>query len=355
MPVSEQQPPMLGDFDGNRRNNFTALRILFAWLVLYGHSFPITAKGVTDPLKSVFGGSIWIGALAVAGFFAISGFLVTASFQRRGFLDYVISRVLRIYPALIVCVLLMVFVLGPVATTLEMSGYFNDPQTFKYLRNASAFFPMEFRLPGVFADNARPSVNGSLWTLTLEVSCYLLLVAFGVLGLLRSQFLINLSVICVLLFAMSFFTEIPLVGRRANWWGPALYFLIGVALYANRHSIPLSLPLGIAAALLCYASFGDKWFAFVFPPAFVYLIFYLAYCTPYLGVDERLGDPSYGIYIYAWPVQQLVTMWFPEEGPYFNTAVATAIVVLLAVLSWRLIEKPALGLKRRFLKPASSQ
>lgn len=345
---------LLGDFDGNRRNNFTVLRILFAWLVLYGHSFPITGKGIVDPLKPIFSGSIWIGELAVAGFFAISGYLVTASFQRRGLKDYVLSRILRIYPALILCVLLTVGVLGPLCSSMPLSDYVSHPQTRAYLGNLTALFPMEFRLPGVFADNTRPAVNGSLWTLTLEISCYLVLAVFGVLGLLRSRTLINVSAICLLLFSMAYFADLPLVGRRDNWSGPALYFLLGVVLYANRDRVPLSWPLALGAAVLCYASFGQDWFVYVFAPAFVYLTFFIAYRTPHLDVDERLGDPSYGIYIYAWPIQQILTMIFPGQGPYFNTAVASIIVFCLAFASWRLVEKPMLGWKSKLLARTAS-
>lgn len=108
---------VLKDFDGNRHNNFTSLRIILAWLVLYGHSYAFqNTSAIKDPLNHIFQDSIWIGTFAVNGFFAISGFLVTASIIRRGFLDYAISRVLRIFPALIVCMLFTVFVLGTLLT-----------------------------------------------------------------------------------------------------------------------------------------------------------------------------------------------------------------------------------------------
>ena len=88
------------------------MRIILAWFVLYGHSYAIQkTAGYKDPLNEIFQGSTWIGALAVNGFFAISGFLVTASFIKRGAIDYTISRALRIFPALIVCILLSVFIM----------------------------------------------------------------------------------------------------------------------------------------------------------------------------------------------------------------------------------------------------
>ena len=110
----ERNTSTLADYDGSRHNNFTILRIVLAWSVLYGHSFVVQkTEGIRDPLAALFQGSAWIGEIAVNGFFSISGFLVAASFVRRGVVDYLLSRALRIFPALIVCVFISVFVLGP--------------------------------------------------------------------------------------------------------------------------------------------------------------------------------------------------------------------------------------------------
>ncbi|MDP5052505.1 MAG: acyltransferase [Congregibacter sp.] len=353
MSINPADVPMLGDYDGSRRNNFTVLRILFAWLVLFGHSFPITGHAELNPLREFFEKSTWIGEVAVSGFFAISGYLVAASFVRRGLVDYCISRILRIYPALIVCVLLTVFVLGSWLTTLDTSAYLSDPQTGNYLWNTTALFPMSFRLPGVFEALPRTGVNGSLWTLPVEVSCYILLMVAGVAGLLRWRSLANLAGLALLLFAVNYFADVPLVGRIPKWAEPCLYFLLGVGSYINRDMIPLSVPLAILAAGLAYAALGEPWFGVVFPPAFVYLIFFVAYRSVYLDIDRWLGDPSYGIYIYAWPVQQTLVVFFPGEGPYFNSGLATLVVLVLAMLSWHFLEKPALGLKKRWLHSVS--
>jgi len=172
----------------------------------------------------------------------------------------------------------------------------------------------------------------------------------GATGLLRWRVIANLAVVALLLFAINFFTDIPLVGRTPKWAEPCVYFLLGVACYINRAAIPLTLPLAALALVFAVAALGEPWFPYVFPPAFVYLIFFAAYKSPYLDIDRWFGDPSYGIYIYAWPVQQTIVYFFPDQGPYFNTALATVIVVILALMSWHFLEKPALGLKRRWLQ-----
>ena len=348
MPTTPQaQGRALIDFDGNRENNFTVLRMTLAWLVLYGHSFPIVrAPGVRDPLNQIFQGSIWIGELAVNGFFAISGFLVAASLIRRGVVDYPSSRGLRIFPALILCVLAMVCVLGPLMTSLDLGTYLQHPRTLSYLYNAAAFFQMQFDLPGVFKELPMSGVNGSLWSLTAEVRCYLLLAAAGLLHLVHYRGLANLLLVAAIVLGFYHYSDLPLLGFNARFGRPALFFAVGVLFYLNRDKIILDGRLALAAAFATFYSFGTPWSQYVFPAAFTYLLFYLAYRTPHMDLDSRLGDLSYGIYIYAWPVQQLVRMYLPHEGPYMNTLVSTPIVFALAWLSWHWVEKPVLARKQ---------
>lgn len=344
-------PTYLSDFDGNRRNNFTVVRLVFAWAVLYGHSFAIhKIPGVSDPLNQLFQGSTWIGAVAVNGFFAISGFLVTASFVRRGLRDYAISRVLRIYPALIACVALSVFVLGPVMTSLDFKEYVFHSQTSDYLGNALAFKPMQWFLPGVFEGHANKAVNGSLWSLTPEVRCYLVLAVVGVLGVLKHKGLGSVLLLGLLIFGIFHFSDVPLFHEHPRWARPAMFFLLGVLLYLNRERVPLDHRLALLALFLVYVSFGQDWFAYVFPWSFVYLIFYYVYKTPYLGVDEKIGDLSYGTYIYAWPVQQTLTQAVGQMNPYINILLVSVITMALAYVSWHYLEKPTLSLKRMLLR-----
>ncbi|MDO3380652.1 acyltransferase family protein [Gilvimarinus algae] len=339
------------DFDGDRNNNFTLIRLVLAWAVLYGHSFPIQgAEGYTDPLRSLFQNSTWIGAIAVEGFFAISGFLVTASLLKRGAIDYAISRALRIFPGLAVCVFGCVFLLGPLATNLSASEYFSHDKTYDYLSNALAVMRMQWDLPGVFTENTRDSINGSLWTLTVEVRCYLLLMIVGLFALLKYQPIASIFLLALLLFSVGFYSDIPLIGFNERWARPALYFLVGVAFYIHRQYIVLHWKLALACLGLCFFSFGEDWYKFVFPACFVYLIFYAAYAAKHIDLDRTMGDISYGVYIYAWPTQQVVASLLPDASPYTNTLFATIVTAILAWLSWNYIEKPALSLKQQLLR-----
>lgn len=338
----------LGDYDGNRENNFTTIRLFFAWAVLYGHSYAIQGEGgVRDPLNLIFKGSVWIGALSVDGFFAISGFLVTASILNRNLLDYTLSRILRIYPALIVCVLISVFVLGPFLTHLAFSEYFGSERVYKYLRNALAFEKMQWTLPGVFEENRRNAFNGSLWSLTVEVRCYLLLALAYMFGLLRNRVIANFTIAALIFLAQDYFKHFPLIGTgNKNWFRTTEFFLIGVAFYINRKDIPLDWKLGVLAFILAISSFGEEWFKWVFPISFIYLIFCVAYGVKQLPTDRLLGDISYGLYIYAWPVQQCVNLLFPHLSPIGNTIISTGLTGLIGWMSWNYIEKPTLKYKK---------
>ncbi len=335
------------DFDGNRCNNFTLIRLVFAWAVLYGHSYAIqTADGYSDPLNRLFAGSTWVGAIAVEGFFAISGFLVTASLIKRDAIDYIISRSLRIVPGLTVCVCICVFLLGPMASELPINDYFDSLQTFTYLRNSLGFIPMQWELPGVFVDNTNTAVNGSLWTLNVEVYCYVLLLVMGTFALVKYPATANVFLVALFLLSLEFYPNLPLIGINEAWARPSLYFLLGVFFYVNRRYIVLHWALAIISLVLCLVSFGKSWYQYVFPLAFVYLLFYTAYATKHIDLDRSLGDISFGFYIYAWPTQQVIASSLPSASPYVNTLIATVITGALAWVSWTYVEKPALSLKQ---------
>jgi peptidoglycan/LPS O-acetylase OafA/YrhL len=341
----------LKSFDGSRLNNFTTMRIILAWSVLYGHGYAVQkTTGIHDPLNIVFQGSTWIGAVAVNGFFAISGFLVTASIIKRGVLDYSLSRILRIFPALIVCILISVFVIGPLFTELSFYEYLSQHKTYDYLKNATLIHKTQWYLPEVFSSNTSKAINGSLWTLPVEARCYLLLAVVSLFAIFKKKLISNLFIVALFIFSYFYFDMLPLISVNPKWARPAMFFLIGVFFYINRGKVPIDYRLAFVALVAIGFSFGKQWFIYVFPIFFVYLIFYLVYATKYLNTDKKIGDVSYGIYIYAWPVQQMVASLFPHFTPIRNTFVSTIIVFTLAYLSWHILEKPVLSLKKTLLR-----
>lgn len=338
----------LGDYDGSRQNNFTIIRLVLASSVLFGHSWAVTGARGSDPVTALLGGYVWLGAVAVNGFFAISGFLVAASLARQGFAGYTVARALRIFPGLAVCIALSVFVLGLSQTTLGVWDFLMSPQTRRYLLNATLIPNFEWSLPGVFASHPYKALNGSLWTLKAEVTCYIVLALAGLAGLLRNR--VTATITCALLVAIGYSASkhLPILASHATWAQPMGFFILGVLSWTHRQSIPLHAGLAVMSALVIAAMIALHVPAGIFHPVFavcfVYLIFFVTFAVPHVDADRFPGDLSYGIYIYAFPCQQVV--YWSGQGPYVNAALAGVLTVLLAAGSWLLIEKPALEMKK---------
>lgn len=330
-----------------RDNNFDFLRFFAASMVVFGHSYGLSGQADREPLR-LFSGSYDSADIAVHIFFVMSGFLIAGSWlNSRSVLDFAAKRALRILPALIVSVLLAVLLVGPLATALPLGDYFAAPGTLAYLSNAALI--TEFRLPGVFASNPFPdTVNGSLWTLPYEVLMYATVVTLGLL----KAFGRNMALISLLLMVVTHFWLIPLYEVQSDLLYKATrlgaFFYAGVAFYLYRQRILWSWKLAtlmVVANLIFVRS--DQW-EFVHVLTLPYLTLYLAQLRiPRLAGFGKAGDFSYGLYIFSFPLQQLLMHWTDGQlslVPFMLLSFAGSL--LLAVLSWHLIEAPALRLKR---------
>ena len=279
-------------------------------------------------------------------FFVISGYLVSLSWWAQPrLLPFVAKRVLRIWPALTVVVLLALLVLGPVFTKVPWPDYWQNAMTWDYLRNIA--LQIRFSLPGVFTDHPLPNaINGSLWTIPIEVSCYAVLAAAGLLGLLRSRLIWALLCVAYLAWFLTNMT-MDLTGSMNHYWEFPAYFAFGSLIAAFnkqflRHRAAFA-AAACACALLAYA-FGFSYSALLlFMPATLLAVGTASW--PLLSQAGRLGDVSYGVYLYAFPIQQCVRALAP--GLSFVASLAVVVVLTLAAgwLSWRLVEAPALRLK----------
>ena len=334
-------------------NNLNIVRLIAAGLVTFSHAYALTGREGEEPLAR------WthfatFGSAAVYVFFIISGLLVARSFDRQPRLvPYLAARALRIYPALAVVLLLTAVGLGLWATTLPTGIYVRHPDVWRYVLDNLAF-TTRFALPGVFEGNPYPSsVNGSLWTLRYEVYAYLLVIAFGMLGLLRSRLAFNVAAVGLALIYMKAPQGFALV--PAEWPGhvvlPLVGFLLGMGVYVNREVAVCSLRVALGLAVCAALAWGGTYGAVLWFLA-------LGYVTLVVGLHPRLHLPvaqhhdySYGVYIYSFPVQQTVALLRPDLSPLMHFAVVAPVVLVLAALSWHLVEKPSLALKRWWHRP----
>ena len=335
----------LADRLGDRDNNFDLLRLLAAWAVLVSHSFALVGR--PEPL-SVFGTSL--GNVGVLIFFAASGLLIRRSWEYDPSpRDFWAKRALRLLPGLAVVALVTAFVLGPAVTTVRWSTYFSSWETWIYPIRIVAMFPFGAGLPGVFANSPYGgSVNGPLWSLPVEVAAYLFLFLMGITGLLARRAVVTGVALASLAWAAWWVsTMTPSIG--------AIYvlsaFALGAAAYSWREHLRLSSSIAVPMLALCVLTgFAPAPVRIVtWTVAAVYLTYWFAFALPPLGRSlTRWGDASYGLYIWAFPVQQTVVQLGGDDmSPYVVIAIATPVVWLLAIASWRLVERPALAHKPR--------
>lgn len=368
MTVAPHQLPdsgrSLAQVFSGRSNAIGFLRLLFASLVIVDHAFPLAGHGI-DPLLHWSHGQLSFGGVAVGGFFFLSGFLVTRSAQRNhSVVRYLWHRVLRIFPGFLVCLAVTAFGFAAVAYVHErgnLDGFLTrvpDESPVRYLRVNALLTMKQYNINHLLGSTPYRSSgypmawDGSLYTLALEFKCYLMIAAFAAGGvLLRARALVVVLALMtysiVLLQASGTLGVSSLIPQLAdlNFSRFLLYFLLGALVHLYAGSIPVDDRLGLLAAGVTVWTLHSGGYLVLGVPALCYTILWLATRLPFrkVGVSR---DFSYGVYIYGFPVQQL----FADYGLYKHGIVpyilASALgAFVLAVLSWYLVERPALRLK----------
>lgn len=335
-----------------RDNNYHLLRMVAALMVLASHSVAVaTGDASREPLRLWLG--VTPGTIAVDVFFVVSGLLVTQSMERHAnAASFARARFLRIWPGLLVALLLTVFALGPWLTSLPVRDYLSAGQTWRYLlTNLTVFYRTAWDLPGLFTANPVPdAVNGSLWTLRHEVRCYAwLLLAWSAARLVPRQPQ-AFRWVCLVLVAITWSGHAASLTQstvESSSWRLYAMFSAGSVAYLFRHQVPLSGPWWLAGVVaLGLSTLDQRAFGYVYSLALPGLVIWLAYAP--LGVltaYNRMGDYSYGTYIYAFPIQQCLALLWPQCGLAGTAGVATVLTLVLAAASWHLVEKPAMALR----------
>jgi peptidoglycan/LPS O-acetylase OafA/YrhL len=345
------------NFD-RRLNNIDFLRLALALLVVFAHSFTITqGNDSAEPFMRLTRGQATGGSIAVDAFFILSGFLITASYQSSSSaLSFLKKRVARIYPAFFVVTVVTVLFFVPLGGgQLEGQGLFGKTglviTSIVRLKDIKSF--------GAFATNPFPSVvNASLWTVSYEFLCYLGVLFLGLTMVLRQRRVVagalGASIVVSVLYA-HFGWESPhsllavLFGYPQAWARLIPMYLAGVVFYLYKDSIRLHYSGAIlsilAMAIACVIPLG---YTLLFPLFGTYLLMYLAFWERLsLHRIVRFGDLSYGTYLYAFPIQQLVVQHLGLRQSALQLFVtATPLVLVAAAVSWFTVERPALRLAK---------
>lgn len=351
---SEYMHMKLSNFTQGKDNNFNLIRMIAALAVLVTHSF-VLAIGTSDaePFKQSLG--MTMGSIAVDIFFVTSGFLVTASLLiRQNTIEFFWARILRIAPALLIMLILTVFGLGAYFTSLPLSSYISDSKTYVYfLKCATLITGVSYQLPGVFDGNPyKSAINGSLWSLPFEVKMYAILAVVWV--ALRVTQCDRIRTIKVAILAGACIAgSLVIVGHfyppaKGEFTNLFYLFFSGAAFYVLKQYIVLSRWIFwlFSIALLSSALANTDAFFVVYKLTIAYVLLFIAYIpSGWIRKYNRLGDYSYGVYIYAFPVQQSVAALIPGVSVLSMIMISAATTIFLAVLSWHIIEQRALGLK----------
>ncbi|MGP3535467.1 acyltransferase family protein [Microbacterium sp. RD1] len=334
------------------RNSLNLFRLVLAALVLFAHAFYITGNG-TGPM--LHGENL--GGWAVAGFFVLSGFLITGSRLRHSTGEFLVHRIARIYPAFLVVLVVTALVFAPIAALLErgdLGGFWTTPVTpLEYIWGNLGLevhsYTISWTLQTVPYANAW---NGSLWTLYFEFFCYIIVWTLGFLAIFRKTvwFPVVLWALSLGVHAtMGFWGRLGLDGNFALLFKLLPFFLGGVVAYVVFDRWGMRTPIGIACLagaflpIFLVPGFGGQLAA----PLLAYGLLWLSTVIPQPRLIAK-HDISYGFYIYAWPTAQLlVLVGAAAAGVWVFIGVNILVTVVFAAASWLLIERPIMRATRR--------
>lgn len=348
----------LGAALGSRTNALNGLRLVFAAAVIISHAWWLGGYG---PEPALYG--IKLGTAGVMGFFAISGYLITVSAERSDALAFAAARWTRIYPALAVAALAVAFIAAPIGALLT-EGQWEVRGALAFVAAALTLVIGTTKTPPIgtsLAGNNDPSDwDGPLWTLTWEVLCYVL-VAVAVYAARRASAGRTLHgraphrIVIQFLFALfSGAVAGKVVGGgygsdRTEFVLPFIaVFLAGALLATLRNRLRAGVFPAAAAGLAVWGALATGFGTALAPLPFAYLVLCAGSVRSHVG---NRWDISYGIYIYGWPVQQLLAAALVPArlSPLAFAAIALVVVWPLGLLSCLAIERPAQRLRARIL------
>jgi peptidoglycan/LPS O-acetylase OafA/YrhL len=346
-PDRRRRSRTLGQTFDPRANALNSFRLALATAVILWHTFPLTGRHLPFAVHQLF------SQASVDGFFAVSGFLITSSWLSRPRLgSYFAARALRILPGLWVCLTVTAFVIAPIGVAIQggsAARLLLSSAPVEYVVKNSAVWTFQVDIGGTPRGIPDPGMwNGSLWTLQYEVLCYIAVAGLGLVGLLaRRWFLPAAMALAVIWAALASYTldGVPTVAQNGARF--AVMFLAGALLHHFRDMIParwslvaVSLVVVLVATLL-----PDYRLVAAIPLAYAIIV------SGALIDNERFrlrNDLSYGVYIYACPIQQLLVICgLGILNPIVLTIIAAVATLPFAAMSWFLVEKPAMALKAR--------
>jgi peptidoglycan/LPS O-acetylase OafA/YrhL len=369
MPDQAMQPTKVSQSATHTRaNNFSILRILFATLVILSHSTELIDGNRSREILTRLFGTISFGVLAVDGFFVVSGYLITKSYLSSKPMSYLFKRILRIYPGFIVA-----FFVSIVLCNYFSAHSFSMPKMEVFDNVLNLVFLISPGIKTAYPGSFFPISNASMWTISYEFHCYLMIMLLGFVGLFkRTKTLLALTILAVLAYLIhpenyALGDSISAISVSAGFGAQIIHkikaitlelpiedlrflavFLVGACFYIFRDVILYRTAFAASAAILLSGCLFSNHLAEPGLAVFGgYIIFWFALDVKALSISKFLNktDLSYGIYLYAWPVQKVLISLMPHITPITLFFATLILCLIVAYFSWILIEKPFLNLK----------
>ncbi len=331
------------------KNNFDLFRLLAALAVIYGHSYSIVPEIGKQDVLHLLTGNYWSQLVAVNFFFFLSGLLVTNSlFEGKSVPKFLVTRFFRIWPGLALVVIVSALVIGPLVTGLNFGSYFGNSNVLFYIKHQLLMETWNMRglgyfdLPGVYENNYyKNDVNVSLWTLVAEVFAYLFLAATFLCGLMKQRLASVIMIIIMIDSLLPTRIIFPFLQGNEDYKYLPFCFAAGSFLALNKQKIQISIGVPIGFLALCLLMHGTA-----FEQAFFYFTIFSS--TIFLSTRTiilKLGlplDVSYGVYLWGWPVQQILVHLFPSLSRTENLLLSMLLSVCMGIISWVFVERSAI-------------
>lgn len=330
----------------NRNNSLNLLRLIFASFVLIGHSFGFIS--VENNLPSAIK---YLINLAVPCFFVVSGYLITASACKNDLKTFFKKRFARIYPAYFICLIVIILLFAPITYILENGGslrnyFIENPSPLKFLISNLPLFMICPQIGTTLLPINGSSWNGSVWTLIFELGCYISIAlimkvvkkrktVFGLYLILiiisffypRGDGIPDRSLLNLFIYAVNLFS----------------IFLGGSIVYLIKDRLVFNWKYLVLSAVFCVLVMNWIQYGWACELCAVPMTYIIIYISAAIKSPKALmeNDISYGVYIYAWPIQTLFAIAL-KTNIISYTAICFIVTFAFAVLSWIFVEKPIL-------------
>lgn len=330
-------------------NNLDLVRIIAALMVIFGHSFALTlTPNMQEPFNYFFPFT-YSGSIAVKVFFFISGLLVTNSIiKSKSISEFTVARFFRIYPAFAITIILTGIAIGPLAYNGGINDYINNPGVFNYISH-SLFFDTQYFINGVFSGNRDGgSINGSLWTIAIEVSAYAVVLAIFIFTGFKRKTTSNIILLSIIIIPLTDINGLNfIVDRNSEAYLLPSCFALGSIFAINKKSIKLDFRIPVGFFIIYKTSYSTDLSHFAFYAGICTSLLYISTFKLIKSIRIK-NDISYGIYLWGFPIQQLLSYYYKLDT--VSLIIFSSIIsIVVGYFSFVLIERPSMRLGKSIL------